>query len=130
MATRYASQQTTGFKNHITKIAVVGAGGTVGKYIVDSLLKGGKHTVTAITRAESNTSISADVRVAKVNYGDKFSLVNALKGQEALIISLSVSTPPGTQAALIDAAAEARVPWVMPNEWSPDYREQPELGKV
>jgi len=46
--------------------------------------------------------------------------VSALKGQDALVITLAVTSPPDTQAKLIAAAAEAGVPWVLPNEWGAD----------
>jgi hypothetical protein len=46
-----------------------------------------------------------------------------LKGQDCLIISLAVTAPPGTQGKLCKAAAEAGVPWILPNEWGIDAEE-------
>lgn len=54
--------------------------------------------------------------------------VEALKGQEVLIISMAVTAPPEQQSKLIEAAAAANVPWVLPNEWGPDG-ENKQLGK-
>lgn len=108
-------------KSYVKNIAVVGASGNVGKYITKELLATGKHTVTAITRSNATTKAPEGVQVAKVDYENKSSVVDALKGQEVLIISLSVMAPQGTQAMLIEAAAEAGVSWVMPNEYSPDF---------
>ncbi|KAH8204438.1 hypothetical protein TruAng_001354 [Truncatella angustata] len=106
--------------SHVRNVAIVGATGSVGKFIVDELLKAGKHNVTAITRANSDIAIPAGVKVAKVDYDDHSSLVNALEGQEVLIITMSVRAPPESQIKLIDAAAEAGVPFVIPNNWGCD----------
>ncbi|KAI1860936.1 uncharacterized protein JN550_011091 [Neoarthrinium moseri] len=106
--------------SHAKNVAIVGATGSVGQFIVAELLKAGKHQVTAITRFESKAVIPDGVKVAKVNYDDHESLVAALRGQEVLIITMNVTAPPESQLKLIDAAAEAGVPWVLPNEWGCD----------
>ncbi|KAK8002939.1 hypothetical protein PG989_002658 [Apiospora arundinis] len=106
--------------SHIKNVAIVGATGTVGSYIVDELLKAGKHQVTAITRHDSTAVIPNDVKVAKVDYADHDSLVAAMKGQDALIITMSVRAPKESQFELIDAAADAGVRWILPNEWGLD----------
>jgi len=87
---------------------------------VDSLLKTGKHVVTAITRKESTSSIPDGVKVVKVDYDDHSSLVGALRGQDALLITMSVKAPADQQEKLIRAAADANVPWIFPNEWGVD----------
>ncbi|PNS20291.1 arf-GAP with GTPase, ANK repeat and PH domain-containing protein 9 [Sphaceloma murrayae] len=107
--------------NHLTKIAIVGASGSVGKYVVASLLANGKHQVMAITRADSKAVFPKGVVIAKVDYDDQATLVAALQGQDALIITMSVAAPPGQQQKLIAAAAEAKVPWILPNEWGGEY---------
>ncbi|KAH8812451.1 putative oxidoreductase CipA [Xylogone sp. PMI_703] len=107
-------------KNYIENVAIVGASGNVGKHIVEHLLKTGKHKVTAITREDSTNEIPDGVIVKKVNYSNQQSLVDALQGQDALIITMSVFAPPETQTKLIDAAAAADVPWVLPNEFGSD----------
>jgi hypothetical protein len=76
--------------------------------------------VTAITRVDSSSVIPDGVKVAKVNYDDQSSLVTALQGQDVLIITMSVSAPKDQQMKLVDAAAEAGVPWVFPNTWGFD----------
>ncbi|KAI5925913.1 CipA protein [Camillea tinctor] len=106
--------------NYVQKVAIVGATGTVGKFIVEELLKLGKHEVTAISRSDSNSVIPNGVKTAKVDYEDYSSLVNALRGQDALIITMSVRAPKETQYKLVKAAAEANVPYVFPNEWGVD----------
>ena len=116
-------------KNFIPNIAVIGAAGNVGQYITKELVATGKHTVTAITRKDSRTKLPDGVKVAKVDYDDKSSIVEALKGQDALIITLSVRAPKGTQAKFIEAAAEAGVAWIMPNEYSPDFGGNEQFGR-
>lgn len=103
-------------------------GGQVGKYIVESLLKTGKHRVTAITRADSTSKIPDGVEARKVNYDDQDSLVQALQGQEVLIITMGVTAPPEQEYKLFEAAAAANVKWVVPNEWGADGTNE-ELGK-
>ncbi|KAJ6605426.1 putative isoflavone reductase family protein [Mycena vulgaris] len=110
-------------QNYIEKVAIVGAAGQVGSFIVEALLKGGKHRITAITRADSTSKLPAGVEVKKVDYEDPASLVEALRGQDALIITMSVMSPPGQSAKLIEAAAAANVPWVLPNEYGIDPTE-------
>jgi uncharacterized protein YbjT (DUF2867 family) len=82
--------------------------------MAEALVAGGKHTVTAITRHESKSPMPSGVQVAKVDYDDHESLVAALKGQDALIITLGVTAPHDQQRRLLRAAAEAKVPWVLP----------------
>jgi len=92
----------------------------VGKFFTEALFKTGKHKVTAITRSESTSKFPAGVEVKNVNYDDQSSLVEALQGQEVLIITMGVTAPPGQEAKLIEAAAVANVPWVLPNEYGSD----------
>jgi len=120
MAQKYAKDQPEGFSNHVKNIAIVGAGGQVGEYMAKALLATGKHNLTAITRPDSKSTMPSGMTVKKVNYDDKSSLVDALKGQDVLIITMAVTAPPETQDKLIDAAAEAGVPWILPNEYSSD----------
>ncbi|KIX03315.1 uncharacterized protein Z518_06867 [Rhinocladiella mackenziei CBS 650.93] len=117
---QYAKDQPAGFKNSVQNIAVVGAGGTVGKYVTEYLLKTGKHNVTAITRFDSTNKLPSGVVVQKVNYDEHSSLVSALTGQDVLIITLAVMAPRDTQTKLINAAADAGVPFIIPNEWGID----------
>ncbi len=84
------------------------------------MIKTGRHKVTAITRADSTSKVPAGVEVKKVRYDDYDSLVEALQGQEVLIITMAVTAPSEQQTKLIEAAAAANVPWVLPNEWGPD----------
>jgi hypothetical protein len=88
--------------------------------MVEALLKTGKHTITAISRANSTSKIPEGVQVRKVDYDNQSSVVEALRGQDALIITMGVMAPKDQQSKLIEAAAEAKVPWVFPNQWGID----------
>lgn len=62
----------------------------------------------------------AGVELHKVDYTDQKSLVSVLQGLDALVITMAVTAPPEQQAKLIEAAATASVPWVLPNEFGYD----------
>ena len=109
--------QPSNFNNHVKNVAIVGASGSIGEHLTEHLLKTGKHNVTAITRASSNNKMPDGVNVAEVDYQDQETLVDALKGQDALIITMR-SGQSEAQTKLIDAAITAKVPWIMPNEVS------------
>ena len=131
MAQQYAKDQPAGFKNQIESVAIVGATGSIGGHITEHLLQTGKHTVTAITRASSKSKMPEGVKVANVNYDDENTIIEALKGQQALIITMKTG-PEGKEASLklIRAAAKANVGWIMPNEYSPDVIARPDMGNV
>lgn len=143
MAPKYAKDQPAGFSNRIERVAVVGVScfsllvlkcsrtnaiqqvsGQIGKYMTEALLSTGKHTITAITRKEGNSKIPEGCQVARVDYDNEAELVNALKGQQFLIISLAVTAPKDTQAKLIKAAAKAGVAWIMPNCYGGDIKNE------
>lgn len=89
------------------------AGGNVGTFITKALLETGKHTVTALTRPESSSTIPAGVDVKKVNHEEPQTLVDALRGQEALVVTLSGYAPiRDIEEKLVRAAGEAGVPWM------------------
>ncbi|EWC46788.1 hypothetical protein DRE_04033 [Drechslerella stenobrocha 248] len=119
-------------KNYIKNVAVVGATGRQGTHIVEELLKLGKHKVTAITRADSTaaSSFPEGVVSAPVDYNNQASLVDALRGQDVLVITLAATAPPDTQKNLVDAAVEAGVRFVIPNEWGLDSERDPEFAKT
>ncbi|PKY06804.1 NAD(P)-binding protein [Aspergillus campestris IBT 28561] len=117
---KYAKDQPTGFENAIERVAIVGAGGTIGSNIVTSLLQTGKHTITALTRKDSTNTLPAGVLVAPVDYADEATLIAALKDQQFLIITMAPTAPRDTHSKLVQAAAKAGVPYVMPNGYGGD----------
>ena len=105
--------------SHIRNVAIVGAAGNSGSYMTAELLKTGNHNITAISRIDSESKFPEGVKVARVDYGSPKSLVDALQGQDALVITLSVFAH-DQQKALIEAAGEAGVKWILPNEFGFD----------
>ncbi|KAK4967777.1 hypothetical protein LTR42_010104 [Elasticomyces elasticus] len=107
--------------NHVSKVAIVGAGGNVGRFMTEALLEKGKHEVTALTREDSQSKLPEGVKTKIVDYSKPETLVDALRGQDALVITISGRAPiKDIEEKLVRAAAEADVKWILPNEWSPD----------
>ncbi|CAI6100267.1 unnamed protein product [Clonostachys chloroleuca] len=120
MVAKYAKDQPEGFVNRIQRVAIVGAGGQLGRHITEELLKTGQHTTTAVTRAGGNSTFPEGVIPAAVDYTDESALVSALKGQQFLIITLPHDAAPETHANIVEAAGKAGVPYVMPNVYTCD----------
>ncbi|KAI1608992.1 hypothetical protein EDD37DRAFT_653147 [Exophiala viscosa] len=108
--------------NHIKNVAIVGVSGNSGRWMTEALLKAGKHTVTAAAmRLDSQSTFPDSVTIHKIDYDKPEPLVEAFRGQDALVITLSGQSPiQQIEEKLVRAAAEAEVPWILPNEWSPD----------
>lgn len=128
MAQQYAKDQPAGFNNNVTNVAIVGATGSVGEYITKHLLATGKHTVTAITREGSKSVMPEGVKVAKIDYDKPESIVKALEGQQALIITMKTGQVDASKK-LVEAAAKAKINWVVPNEYGPDVVTRPDMGE-
>jgi uncharacterized protein YbjT (DUF2867 family) len=102
-------------------IAMVGATGTVGTVTLCAFLDTNIHTITAVTRTESPAQFPSGVKVQKGDYLDHSWLVSTLKGQDVLIMQLSMyPVAMDSQIMLIEAAAEAGVRWVLPTEFGSD----------
>ena len=86
------------------------------------MLKTGKHIVTAIARPSGNSKLADGLHIARIDYNsnDDTALVEALRGQQALIITMSVTAPRDTISKLIRAAAKAGVAYVLPNWFGHD----------
>ena len=101
----------------ITNVAIVGASGNVGSHIVTALLAKQQFKITAISRVDSKATFAEGITVARVDYDKPDTIVEALKGQDAFIITMNVMAAKDTSQKLIRAAADAGVPWVLPNEF-------------
>ncbi|KAL1610509.1 hypothetical protein SLS60_002178 [Paraconiothyrium brasiliense] len=106
--------------NRINKVAVVGATGHVGSHIVAELLKNGRIEITAISRKDSKTTFPSGVKVARVDYSNEDSIVEAVRGHDFLVISLNTSAAPETHPTICKAAVKAGVHWIMPNAYGMD----------
>lgn len=79
--------------------------------------------MTAITRQASTARFPDGVQVKRYTPGDHASLVEALRGQQFLVLTLpagGAADKHGLEVALVRAAAEAGVSYVMPNVYGPD----------
>lgn len=78
--------------------------------------------MTAITRLNSTNKLPEGVRVARVDYSsdDDTALVEALQGQQVLLITMAVMAPRDTMIKLVQAAAKAGVPYIEPNWYGHD----------
>ena len=91
-------------------------------------MKTGKHTVTALTRQDSKASLPENVHVIKVNYDDESSIINALKGQQFLVITLAAgTTAKDVSGRIMTTAKKAGVHYIMPNAYG--YPVEGDLNK-
>lgn len=90
--------------------------------IVQALSAKGQFSITALSRPSSTKTIPTGVAATKVaDQADHKSLVEALRGQDVFIITIAPGLPLDIQKPLIDAAIEAGVKYIMPNEYGLDY---------
>lgn len=120
MAAKYASQLPAGTSNTIRNIALVGAGGRSGRSFASALLATNRFSLTALTRVGSTSTIDPRIRSVPVDYDSPASLTAALRGHDALIITLNARTVKTEQPKLISAATAAGIPWILPNEFGFD----------
>lgn len=73
----------------------------------------------------SKSKVPEGAKIAQVDYDNEETLVEALKGQQFLAISMATRAPKDTQAKIIKAAAKAGVPWIMPNCYGVDFTNKP-----
>ncbi|KAK3353886.1 NmrA-like family protein [Lasiosphaeria hispida] len=136
----------------MVKIALAGGSGEVAHEIIDGLLAAGKHELTILSRKVLPKSWPFPQSVltnrhqdatpggliegttwVKVDYQDKQSLVQALKGIHTVLSFIVVQQDPGNvaQINLIEASVEAGVKRLAPNEWaSPNTPGPWQPGKI
>ena len=91
--------------------------------MAQAILETGKHTLTALTRAGSNANLPAGVICKVIDYTKPETIVAALRGQDALVVTLPGQAPLETEVALIEAAGEAGVSWIL-NDWAVDTQHE------
>ncbi|KAI0430096.1 hypothetical protein F5Y09DRAFT_356285 [Xylaria sp. FL1042] len=104
----------------IRNVAVVGASGNLGRFVVTELLDAG-FTVTALTREGSTATFPAGVASKTVDYSSVGSLTAALDGQDALVSTIATAAVAGQQP-LVDAAVAAGVKRIIPSEFGLNTR--------
>ncbi|KAL6242902.1 hypothetical protein RBB50_010002 [Rhinocladiella similis] len=115
--------------NHISKVALIGATGTLGSQVLSALLEQPfpQFQTTLITRpgsitASNHQELTSNPRVTikAGSYEDHAFLVSALTGQDALVVTLGFSACHRLQPLIIRAACEAKVPYILPCEFGSD----------
>ena len=101
----------------IKTVAVAGAAGALGSVVVKELIRSG-FSVTALTRSDSNT-FPPEVEVQKVDYNDLDELTKALKGQDAVVSTITTAGIE-SQKNLVDAVVAAGVKRIIPSEYGCD----------
>ncbi|KAJ4399123.1 hypothetical protein N0V91_009655 [Didymella pomorum] len=105
-------------------VEIVGAGGQMGKHLTEHLLARGQHIITAITRPASTSKLPDCVNVVQIDYTSKYekdaaALVDALRGQQVLLVTMSHKAL-STTKLIVRAAATAQVPYILPNSFGRD----------
>jgi len=107
-------------------IAIVGATGNIGPFIIAALLEHKDHftSITAVTHSNPDDAKFHDlkskgVKVVHAKFDDKHSLVEAFKGVDAVVSTIGTAAAE-EQVLLIDAAVEAGVKRFVPSEFGID----------
>lgn len=87
-------------------VALIGATGNIGTKILAELVARG-HSVTAIARNTDKVSPSGNVKVVAVDAADTAALANALRGHDAVIVSVPFA--PGLSESIIAAVKQSGV---------------------
>ena len=97
------------------------ATGNIGTAIVKALLNSDQFKVTALTRSDSTAkaTLPDNVDLVTVDYSNRSTLVDALKGQDAVISALN-HTALAHQRALLDASVSAGVQRFILSEYGSD----------
>lgn len=101
----------------IKTVALVGANGKLGPFILKALLNSPSFKVSVLTRATSKSTYPSDVNVLKTDDDlPHDQLVEALAGQDALVIAFA-GTQKDNSIKLIDAAFKAGVKHIIPADF-------------
>ncbi|KAF5365654.1 hypothetical protein D9758_003165 [Tetrapyrgos nigripes] len=101
------------------RVAIAGASTGVGWHIADSILTGGRHELTILSRHEIPEFSSRGAHVKIVSYETSAALVPVLSGIHTVISAIGDHSRSGNaQLTLVQAAAEAGVVRFIPSGWS------------
>ncbi len=94
--------------------------GSLGKPVLDALIASGKFSITAVARHTSNAEVPAkdNVRLVKVDFSSHQALVDAFRGNDAVLLTLGdfPNLAKNTQI-LTDAAIDAGVKRIILSEF-------------
>lgn len=87
----------------------------MGKHLTEHLLATRKHSITTITRPTSTSQFPDDIDIVRIDYTSEVAaLVDAMRGQQVLLVTMSHKAL-STTKLLVLAAAAAQVPCIVPN---------------
>ncbi|KAJ7585955.1 hypothetical protein C8J56DRAFT_788066 [Mycena floridula] len=91
-----------------------------GPAILDAFVASEKWNVTILSRISSAATFPSQVKVLKVDYGSQAALVDAMKGQDAAVLALSIENNEEAkiQDNLVDAAIAAGVSHFIPSSYT------------
>ncbi|KAI0451675.1 NAD(P)-binding protein [Xylaria acuta] len=104
----------------MVKVVLAGGSGQVAREIVDALVATKKHDITIFSRGPAPTAIvPSEVKWEAVDYNDKGSLIEALRGTHTVLSFVQLLSDPDqtAQKNLIDAAISAGVKRFAPSEY-------------
>ncbi|CAG9936343.1 unnamed protein product [Clonostachys rosea f. rosea IK726] len=104
----------------MVNIAIAGGSGQVSKEIIDALIASKKHTITILSRKGAPTVLgTSEFRWKTVDYDDKSSLIDAIRGVHTVLSFIQLLSDPGqkSQRNLIDASIAAGVKRFSPSEY-------------
>ncbi|KAH8901606.1 NAD(P)-binding protein [Thozetella sp. PMI_491] len=111
------------------KVVVIGKG-LLGSAVVEQLATAGFEVTVLSRSSDSLTGLYTGVKVARVDYSSRESIINALRGQD-VVISTVASEAIRDQRPFIDAAIEAGVKRFIPSDFgtfNTDPKAQEVLG--
>ncbi|KAJ5594300.1 uncharacterized protein N7459_000508 [Penicillium hispanicum] len=106
----------------LKNVAIVGASGSIGSIILNSLIASSKFTITVVTRKESEAVFPSNVTVVKSDYSEA-DLETAFKGKDAVISAVG-ALGFGEQKKFVDAAIRAGVKRFIPSEFSSSWEDE------
>ncbi|RSL45181.1 hypothetical protein CEP51_016125 [Fusarium floridanum] len=107
----------------VKSVALAGAGGHLGRQVLDALLKEQSFDVIVLaSRGRKPIDYPSGARVALVDYESPESLRDALRGVDAVVSALGKKTGLECQLKLIDAVVAAGVKRFIPSEFGADLQ--------
>ncbi|KAK9368225.1 hypothetical protein V1509DRAFT_102670 [Lipomyces kononenkoae] len=100
----------------LKNVAIIGAGGNIGKIILDGLVESSQFNIKVIARKESKATFPSGLTVIRIDFTAE-GLEAAFKGQDA-VVSVVGATGFGEQKKFVDAAIRAGVRRFIPSEFS------------
>lgn len=111
-------------ENAYKNIILLGATGTVGKYVLPALLADSAFDVTVLSRTDSKATFPSNVKVIKIDYSNKPALTEALANQDVVISTIGgEGVASGFGESLVHAAIDAKVKWIIPSEFGFDVED-------